>query len=77
MEKPTESKKEEKKQDFDKTFFTNSVAFSKSDFDDFNDLKENVETNKLLIKVLIIIITIAFVAGVLFFANQFFHLNWF
>lgn len=69
--------KEEVKKEIDKTFFTNSVSFSKSDFDDFNDLKENVETNKLLIKVLIIIITIAFIAGLLFFANQIFHLNWF
>lgn len=68
--------KEEKKE-IDKTFFTNSVSFSKSDFDDFNDLKEDMESNKVLIKVLLIIITIVFIAGVLFFANQIFHLNWF
>lgn len=70
-------KKEQDKKEIDKTFFTNSVSFSKSDFDDFNDLKEDVETNKTLIKVLLIIITIAFIAGILFFANHFFHLNWF
>lgn len=67
----------EDKKEFDKTFYTNSVNFSKSDFDDFNDLKEDMETNKVLIRVLLIIITIAFIAGILFFANQFFHLNWF
>lgn len=72
-----EKPKNEVKKEIDKTFFTNSVSFSKSDFDDFNDLKENVETNKLLIKVLVIIITIAFIAGILFLANQIFHLNWF
>ncbi len=70
-------KKEEMKKNIDKTFFTNSVSFSKSDFDDFNDLKEDMESNKILIKVLFIIITIIFIAGILFLANQIFHLNWF
>lgn len=69
--------KEEVKKEIDKTFFTNSVSFSKSDFDDFNDLKEDMETNKVLVKVLFIIITIALIAGVLFLANHFFNLNWF
>ncbi len=70
-------KANEAKKDIDKTFYTNSISFSKSDFDDFNDLKENVETNKILIKVVLIIIVIAIIAGILFFANEFFHLNWF
>lgn len=73
----SDSSKDSLKKDIDKTFYTNSVSFSKSDFDDFNDLKENMEMNKVLIRVLLIIITIVFIAGVLFFANQFFHLNWF
>lgn len=79
-EKQEALKQEEEQEDkkgIDKTFYTNSVNFSKSDFDDFNDLKEDMETNKVLIRVLLIIITIAFIAGILFFANQFFHLNWF
>lgn len=77
VEKEEQKPKENDKKEIDKTFYTNSVSFSKSDFDDFNDLKEDMETNKTLIKVLLIIITIAFIAGVLFFANHFFHLNWF
>lgn len=77
VEKEEQKPKETEKKEIDKTFYTNSVSFSKSDFDDFNDLKEDMETNKTLIKVLLIIITIAFIAGVLFFANHFFHLNWF
>ena len=75
--KEAEKETEEEKKDIDKTFYTNSLSFSKSDFDDFNDLKENVETNKILIKIVLIIITIALLAGILFFANEFFHLNWF
>lgn len=77
VEKEEQKTQENEKKEIDKTFYTNSVSFSKSDFDDFNDLKEDVETNKILIKVLLIIITIAFIAGILFFANQFFHLDWF
>ena len=69
--------KEEVKKEIDKTFYTNSISFSKSDFDDFNDLKEGVETNKVLIRILLIIVTIALIAGILFFANHFFDLNWF
>lgn len=72
-----DKRKEDEKKDIDKTFYTNSVSFSKSDFDDFNDLKEDMETNKVLVRVLLIIITIVFVAGILFIANQLFHLNWF
>ncbi len=77
IDKKEEHKTTSDKKEIDKTFYTNSVSFSKSDFDDFNDLKEDMETNKVLIKVLLIIITIAFIVGVLFFANHFFHLNWF
>ena len=77
VEKEEQKPKENNQKEIDKTFYTNSVSFSKSDFDDFNDLKEDMETNKTLIKVLLIIITIAFIAGVLFFANHFFHLDWF
>lgn len=72
-----EKRKEDEKRDIDKTFYTNSVSFSKSDFDDFNDLKEDMETNKVLVRVLLIIITVVIVAGILFVANQVFHLNWF
>lgn len=77
VEKEEQKPKENNQKEIDKTFYTNSVSFSKSDFDDFNDLKEDMETNKTLIKVLLIIVTIAFIAGVLFFANHFFHLDWF
>lgn len=65
------------KKEADNSFYTNSVSFSKNDFDDFNDLKEDVEINKVLIKILIVIVTIVFIAGILFFANQMFNLDWF
>lgn len=51
--------------------------FTQSDFDDFNDLKEDVESTKIIIKVIVVIIAIAFAAGVLFLLNKFLELGLF
>ena len=55
--------KSKNKVEIDKSFFTNSMSFSQSDFDDFNDLKEEMKSNKLLIRILIIIVVLAIIAG--------------
>lgn len=69
--------KEETKKEIDKTFYTNSMSFTKSDFDDFNDLKEGLETNKILVKILLVLVALALLAGILFLANHVFEFNWF
>lgn len=69
--------KEEVKKEMDKSFYTNSLSFTQSDFDDFNDLKEDVESNKLLVKILLVVVAIAFIVGVVVLINSVFHLNWF
>ena len=69
--------KEEIKKEIDKSFYTNSLSFTQSDFDDFNDLKEDVESNKLIVRVLLVIVAIALVVGMIFLINAVFHLNWF
>ncbi len=69
--------KEEPKKEIDKTFYTNSLTFTKSDFDDFNDLKEDVKSNKILIRILIFIIVVALIVGIVFLVNQIFNLNLF
>ncbi len=69
--------KEEVKREIDKTFYTNSMSFTKSDFDDFNDLKEDMESNKMLVRILLVIVAIAFIVGIVFLANHIFDLNWF
>ena len=69
--------KEEVKKEIDKTFYTNSLSFTKSDFDDFNDLKEDIESNKLLVRILLFIVVIALFAGILFLANHVLDLRWF
>ncbi len=84
--KVEETKEEVKKQSevkkeavggVDKSFYTNSLSFTQSDFDDFNDLKEDVESNKILVRTLLIIVGIALIIGFLFLANIIFKLNWF
>ena len=44
---------------------------------DFNDLKEDVESNKILVRVLLTIVALALIVGVVFLINSIFQLNWF
>ena len=71
IQKDTDSK------NVDNSFYTNSLSFTQSDFDDFNDLKEDVESNKIIVRVLLAIIIIALVAGIVFLLSNILGLNWF
>lgn len=78
----TKKPKEEKKDiDLDKTnentFLTTTNLFTESDFDDFNDLKEEVAGTKIVIKILIVIVILAFIVGFVFVLNKFLNLGWF
>ena len=78
----TQEIKEEKKEDtkniktttLDKSFYTNSTKFKTQDFDDFGDLKDEMSATKVIIRILIILIIIAFIGGVVFLLNS--VLNW-
>ena len=61
----------------DRSFYTTTNAFTKSDFDDFNDLKDDLKSTKIIVKILIAFVIIAFAIGVLFFINNFFNLQLF
>ena len=71
-----ETVKEEIKKEMD-TFYTNSLSFTQSDFDDFNDLKEDVESNKIIVRTLLVIVVLASIIGIIFLVNSVFQLNWF
>ena len=75
------TKAEKKDIDLDKTnentFLTTTNLFTESDFDDFNDLKEEVAGTKIVIKILIVIVILAFIVGVVFVLNKFLNLGWF
>lgn len=59
------------------TFTTNTMSFTQSDFDDFIDLKEDMQITKVIVKILIVIIIIVFVIGIVVLANNFLNLGLF
>ena len=66
---------QEKNDKLTNSFYTTTNAFTKSDFDDFNDLKDDLKSTKIIIRVLIVLIVIAFIGGVLFFLNNYLNLQ--
>ena len=56
---------------------TNTLQFTQSDFDDFNELKKEVKSSKALIYAIIVIVSLVFIAGLIVFLNKFLNLNWF
>ena len=70
--KPLVMEEERKNQEL-----TNTLQFTQSDFDDFNDLKKEVRSSRALMYAVIIIVSLIFIAGVVVFLNKFLNLNWF
>lgn len=62
---------------FSDSFMTASVKITEDDFEDFDDLKEKGGFGKFLIKFIIFLIIIAFIAGVIVLANKFLNLGLF
>lgn len=75
--KKTETKKliKTEQEELKNSFYTTTNAFTQSDFDDFNDLKDDLKGTKIVIKILIALIIVAFVVGILFFINNYFNLE--
>lgn len=80
--KEPKEEKDDKKEDtkamrtdkLDRSFYTNSTKFNTQDFDDFKDLKDDMSATKVIIRILIVLIIIAFICGVVFLLNS--VLNW-
>lgn len=53
----------EQKQEVDRSFYTSSLGFKQEDFEELSDLKNNIKTNNTLIKIILSILTLAFLAG--------------
>ena len=51
-------------------YLTNSLSFTQSDFDDFNDLKEDVASNKIILRILIVLVAIAIIIGCVILLNN-------
>ena len=52
------------------------MSFNKNDFADFSDLEES-KASRILIKILIVIVFLAIIAGIVIFLNDFLNLGWF
>lgn len=80
LDKEKEEKNQEEKNNktddskVDNSFYTNSSVFKTKDFDDFEDLKDEMSSTKVVIKILIVLVIIAFICGVVFLLNS--VLNW-
>lgn len=56
--KQAELKKEEKKPELDKSFYTSSLSFKDDDFEQLANLNNNIKKNNILIKILLVIVCI-------------------
>lgn len=71
-EEVKENDKSKKDEEFDNSFYTNSMSFSKKDFASFDDSKSSI-----VIKILVVLIFIAIAVGIVIFLNNFLELGWF
>ena len=56
---------------------TNTLAFTQSDFDDFNDLKKDVKSSRILIYIVIALVTLIIIGGIVIFLNKFLNIGLF
>ena len=61
----------------EKSFFTSTSSFTESDFDDFNDLKAEVNSHKTIITVVVVLLMIIIVVAVILGLNHFLDLGLF
>lgn len=61
--------------DVDESFYTNSMSFSKKDFADFDDIDEG--GSGIFVKILIVFLVLAIIAGIVLFLNEFLNLGLF
>ncbi len=75
-EKPKKRRNKEEAEtegELDKSF-VGTTTFSREDYDDFDDLKEDMKITKVIIKILVVIIILVFIAGLVVLLNSKF--NW-
>lgn len=68
--KSYETKEEPKNQKEDNSFYTGNLSFSDSDFDDFDDLKNDISSNRTMLIIIIVILILLAIAGTVIFINS-------
>ena len=66
IEEKVEEKPAEKLTEIDKSFYTSTLGFKEEDFEDMKEIREDVEQNSLLTKVLIFVLCLVVVVGIVF-----------
>ena len=69
-------KKDKKEKNLDDSFIGKTTVFKDEDFDDFDDLKDD-GVGKIIVRILIILIVLGFIAGCVVLANHFLNLGLF
>lgn len=77
LDKEKKNKKDGKVTNIDNSFVGNTTTFTQSDFDDFNDLKEDMHITKIIIRILIFTIIIIFIVALVVLANKYLGLGLF
>lgn len=77
LDKEKKNKKDGKVTNIDNSFVGNTTTFTQSDFDDFNDLKEDMHITKIIIRILIFTIIIIFIIALVVLANKYLGLGLF
>ena len=77
LDKEKKNKKDVKVTNIDNSFVGNTTTFTQSDFDDFNDLKEDMHITKIIIRILIFTIIIIFIVALVVLANKYLGLGLF
>ena len=67
----------EKNMDLDRSFFTNSMSFSKEDFEGFEELEKSVKKNNALTKVMLGLLVVFIIITLVVIANYIFNLGLF
>lgn len=71
----TEEIKNALDEELDDSFYTNSMTFKKNDFASLED--NDSGTINIIVRILIILVFLAIIAGVVLFLNEFLNLGWF
>ena len=71
----TEEIKNALDEELDDSFYTNSMTFKKNDFASLEDNESG--TINIIVRILIILVFLAIIAGVVLFLNEFLNLGWF
>ncbi|MBR1414060.1 MAG: hypothetical protein IJ574_05290 [Bacilli bacterium] len=76
-DKKVNNKQSKKKKEEENFYTTQTIFDNTADYDDFNDLKEDVKMNQILIKIIVFVIIVLVIVGGIILANKFLDLGLF